>query len=233
MRARYVKQIGIRGKLRIYWDEVSCKELVKCDECDVGHPSVEYLNTCPNSYGKGNPGVHNAYALLGDKIGETEFGSFGKVEDYEAGRWPTACDSCGAAVPAGEPDPVVVGAKGVRLVRQVFTSRLYDSPSGAPEPGDVYKIEYHGSRECPYWDNCDGVHVWAILPNGHTWDIDARASNCTMPQERTHRCWIKTGTPEDGTLHVDKNGFTCAAGAGSIAVPGYHGFLHGFNWTDC
>ena len=30
----------------------------------------------------------------------------------------------------------------------------------------------------------------------------------------------------DGTLHVDKNGVTCAAGAGSIALPNLHGFLH-------
>lgn len=233
MRARYVKQIGIRGKLRIYWDEIVCKELVKCDECDVGHPSVEYLNTCPSSYGRGNPGVHNAYALLGDKLGETEFGCFGRTEDYPAERWPKACESCGAPVPDADPEPRTVGEKGVRLVRQVFTSRLYDTPSGAPEPGDVYKIEYHGNRECPFWDNCDGIHVWAILPNGHTWDIDGRASNCTMPAERTHRCWVKTGSPEEGTLHVDKNGHTCAAGAGSIAVPGYHGFLHGFTWTGC
>ena len=147
MRARFIKQVGIRGRLRIYWDEVVCKELHECGECPVGHPSVDYLNTCPSSYGKGSPGVHNAYTHIEDKLGETEFNVFGNVEDYPAERWAGACESCGATVPADAAAPRAVGEKGVRLVRQVFPSRLYDTASGAPEPGDVYRMEYHGNRE--------------------------------------------------------------------------------------
>jgi len=48
-----------------------------------------------------------------------------------------------------------------------------------------------------------------------------------------HRCWVRHGRPEDGTLHVDKNGVTCAAGAGSIVAGNFHGFLHGGFLTSC
>jgi len=59
------------------------------------------------------------------------------------------------------------------------------------------------------------------------WPLDHRASNCTRPDDKVHRCWVRHGRPEDGTLHVDKNGDTCAAGAGSIIMHGgWHGFLH-------
>lgn len=66
-----------------------------------------------------------------------------------------------------------------------------------------------------------------VIPGSHHWYIDSRASNCTMPKDNVHKCWVRHGEPEDGTLHVDKNGFTCAAGAGSIQINGgWHGFLH-------
>lgn len=63
--------------------------------------------------------------------------------------------------------------------------------------------------------------------------IDGRASNCTMPDDNVHKCWVRHGRPEDGTLHVDKNGNTCAAGAGSIATPNFHGFLHNGDLSAC
>lgn len=225
MRARYIRQVGVRGKLRVYWDEVLCEKV-----SPEGYRTLQHLNTCPRSYGQANPGIHNAYAVIGDRLGSTDFSGFGTISQYPPEGWPTECADCRTPIPAGE-EPRTVGEKGLQVVRQVFVTRLYDSPSGTPEPGDVYWLDYHGDRECPFWDNCDGVHLWAVLPNGHTWDIDGRANNCTMPEDRTHRCWIRTGSPEAGTVHVDKNGHTCAAGAGSIAVPGWHGFLHGFTWS--
>jgi len=103
-------------------------------------------------------------------------------------------------------------------------------------PGDVYiepwslrRQQREGTHSCS-WDNCDGQHVICTLPpNRHPWNIDGRASNCDMPDDRAHRCWVRHGSPQDGTLHVDKAGHTCKAGAGSIQVEGYHGHLH--NWT--
>ena len=62
------------------------------------------------------------------------------------------------------------------------------------------------------------------LPNGREWDIDSRCSNCTLPDDRIHRCWVRHGEPPN--IHVDKNGHTCSAGAGSILAGDYHGFLH-------
>jgi hypothetical protein len=79
----------------------------------------------------------------------------------------------------------------------------------------------------------EGRFLEVKLPTGHTWNPQARASNCTMPDDHTHRCWVQHGRPEDGTLHVDKVGLTCAAGAGSIVVPGWHGFLHNGELRSC
>lgn len=47
---------------------------------------------------------------------------------------------------------------------------------------------------------------------------------------RPHKCWVRHGTPPRVT--VDKDGLTCGAGAGSIAVPGYHGHLQNGYLTD-
>lgn len=131
------------------------------------------------------------------------------------------CQRCGATAP---PDPKGISAG---------APAVYNTASGRPEPGDLFWCDWYPCNKggkCIYgWTNCDGKHLMAILPNGYHWDIDSRASNCTMPDDTTHRCWIRKGTPPD--VHVDKSGLTCAAGAGSIAVPGYHGFLHNGHFT--
>lgn len=72
----------------------------------------------------------------------------------------------------------------------------------------------------------DGKCINVVLPNGHVWAIDSRASNCTMKEDNIHKCWVRHG---DGrcieNLTVDKNGYTCQAGAGSIIAGDFHGFL--------
>lgn len=67
-----------------------------------------------------------------------------------------------------------------------------------------------------------GPHLHVMTPGGE-WNIDSRASNCTLPYDYEHRCWVRHGEPPNIT--VDKNGRTCAAGAGSIQCGTYHGFL--------
>jgi hypothetical protein len=69
-----------------------------------------------------------------------------------------------------------------------------------------------------------------MTPGGE-WIIDSRASNCTMPEDTEHRCWVRHGEAPD--FHVDKNGKTCNAGAGSIKCGSYHGFLQNGFLTDC
>jgi len=78
----------------------------------------------------------------------------------------------------------------------------------------------------------DGLAIGCCLPNRTTWHIDGRASNCTMKDDTIHRCWVRHGTVGE-VLHVDKEGNTCAAGAGSIAVDGFHGFLDHGVLRDC
>lgn len=112
--------------------------------------------------------------------------------------------------------------------------RLYDTPSGELEPGCLF-----WSNDIPenyYWDNHKGAHLCAILPNGHHWNIDSRASNCGKPKDRTHRCWVRVG--EAPNVHIDKRGETCDAGAGSIwsnqgEPDEWHGFLHHGEFKKC
>jgi len=117
--------------------------------------------------------------------------------------------------------------------RHTINSSAWTLPDGTPagdsQVGDVYFTPCSG--HCS-WDNCDGQHLICLCPGTkdwpHPWQIDGRASNCMMPDERTHRCWVRHGDPRvPGELHVDKAGHTCAAGAGSIQIPGgWHGHLH-------
>lgn len=235
MRARFIQEIGTSGKLRIYWDTVTVTEVVPCSECKFGHVNYTNANSCPNTYGTKKPGIHNAYTELGTVAELAAWKAFGGVESYPEDKWPTVCADCGAPVPQNvtpiDNKLATVGETGIQITRQVFHSRLYNTKSGQPEPGDVYYLDWHEPGHCPFWNNCDGRHIYSLTPNGEHWDITSRASNCTLKDDRTHRCWITHGSPEDGTLHVDKNGTTCAAGAGSIQVTGWHGFLHNFEWN--
>lgn len=95
---------------------------------------------------------------------------------------------------------------------------------------------------CPVENNeyvgPDGIALQVKTPAGE-WQVDSQASNCTRTQRaavpgepgwtmftRTHYCWVRHGDPRTGDVHVDKAGNTCAAGAGSILIGKWHGFLH-------
>ena len=125
------------------------------------------------------------------------------------------CDKCGEKSPHAEPS-----GYGRRP--------LYDTPSGDSGPGALFYVNHDPDDGCFFgWENCDGSHLTCVLPNGHQWSIDQRASNCGRREDKTHRCWVRHGDPEKGEpVHVDKNGDTCTAGAGSILAGDYHGFLH-------
>lgn len=78
------------------------------------------------------------------------------------------------------------------------------------------------SQTFPWKPGPDGRCLMVMTPGGE-WCIDSRASNCTMPTDNDHCCWVRHG--EVPNITVDKNGLTCAAGAGSIQCGSYHGFL--------
>lgn len=138
-------------------------------------------------------------------------------------RWPTKCEACEYVFqPQDE--------------WQLFTDHIYVDDAGkeyslrAPVPGMMWLADWGGE----WMKGPDGHSLHVICPDGSEWCIDGRASNCTMkedsgPYGQAHRCWIRHGTPPNVT--VDKAGKTCAAGAGSIAVPGYHGFLRNGEFT--
>lgn len=147
-------------------------------------------------------------------------------------QWPTHCD-CGYAFQ--EEDE-----------RQVFVECLYVAPDGklwtlstAPA-GAMWDADWFAKEDGTRYDwatGPDGISLQVRLPNGNDWAVDAEASNCTRTQYekveggkrwtgRTHYCWVRTGDPRTGNVHVTKEGNTCAAGAGSILSGNYHGFLH-------
>lgn len=84
-----------------------------------------------------------------------------------------------------------------------------------------------------YTKGADGLAIICQMPEGHTWYIDSRASNCTMKTDSVHRCWVRHGTVGD-KLTVDKVGASCKAGGGSIDVKDvWHGFLKAGRLVSC
>jgi hypothetical protein len=115
-----------------------------------------------------------------------------------------------------------------------IAQHLADFPVGAMWFADWYKIDERKSPDGRQlygwdWDNQFEPQLCVRTPGG-VWIIDSRASNCTMPEDRVHRCWIRHGVPPNIT--VDKGGHTCQAGAGSIQCGSYHGFLRNGELVD-
>lgn len=111
--------------------------------------------------------------------------------------------------------------------------------AGRDADGQIVQRSCEGP--CLNWDDCDDPrgHLMVVMPHGWFWSPFGRASNCTMPDDRRHRCWV-LHEPSPGLFHVDKAGVTCGAGAGSIVVPasekrpgGWHGFLHNGELVPC
>jgi len=134
-------------------------------------------------------------------------------------RWPQKCEACGTSFSASDEYQVFH----TPLWVNPLDGTLYTRQGRAEAPGmmfDAFWLHDH-----PEWCGPDGRSIHVVCPDGHTWCIDSRASNCTMPEEKAHKCWVRHGDPPN--LTVDKNGMTCAAGAGSIQTPKWHGFLTG------
>jgi len=99
-----------------------------------------------------------------------------------------------------------------------------------PQPGDMFYLTFSGGHCENHEPPCER-HLVVICPDGHWWNIDSRCSNCTLPDDKAHHCWVRHGEPPNIT--VDKNGLTCSAGGGSILTSdgGYHGFLQNGSLT--
>lgn len=161
----------------------------------------------------GRLGIHEAVVELGieEHPHAPPSGETGEIPDHDP-RWPSACSHCGA--PFSNTD-----------ARQINRDTLYQRSDGGPEttlraapPGAMWDATW-----MPEGCRVNGQYLIVRLPNGRDWCIDDEASNCTRKGDRTHRCWVRHGSSPD--LTVDKNGETCAAGAGSILAGDFHGFL--------
>ncbi len=134
------------------------------------------------------------------------------IVPYEDSRWPDRCECGRVFLPTDE--------------WQIFTDTIYRRVDTGEEmslrtapPGAMWDAWWHPD----YWKGPDGRSLVVMCPGGSEWNIDSKASNCTMKDDWVHRCWIRHGEPPNIT--VDKNGPTCAAGAGSIQTRNWHGFL--------
>lgn len=188
-----------------------------------------YSKTVPNCCPKypGEHSYHSGMTLLGDfdvalpPEGEYEqWDKFVEAMRPPIGdpRWPATCE-CGATFENS--DTIERGG-------QMFVQRLHrrsdngelvtldDAPAGA-----MWRMKHEGRFWD--WDNQTEAPLICKMPGGGEWNIDSRASNCTMPNDRLHRCWVRHGTPP--MITVDKNGATCGAGGGSILQHNWHGFL--------
>lgn len=171
--------------------------------------------------GAGSWGYHNAKVLLRDAlIVWTESGGRKVIKsqswDESDPRWPVRCEHCDYEFAESD-------------CKQVFRRTLYKMPSGdlttiedAP-PGAMWFADWMLVDGSNLWRGPDGRCLAVKCPGGHQWMIDGRASNCTLPNDNAHKCWVRHGTPPKVT--VGKDGLTCQAGAGSIQTPNWHGFL--------
>ncbi|GAC1521610.1 MAG: hypothetical protein NVS3B1_06000 [Marmoricola sp.] len=179
----------------------------------------------------GGDGYHSALVYLEVRpavIGPDGYRLPAEDVDHSDPRWPTKCSECAYTFVDGDHWQVWTEGIWVRsdtgerfVLHQSAPATSLGIPS-AP-PGACWDAHWMGD----WAKGPDGICLMVRLPNGHDWMVDAEASNCTRPGDRSHRCWVRSGDPRTGSVTVGKDGETCSAGAGSIAAGDYHGFLTG------
>lgn len=167
----------------------------------------------------GGPGLHSARKYLPRMRHEEQPIGWPPITDP---CWPTKCDLCDFefttdnSMPHSGANHIYKRQDTGEIVERFTVGAVYDQKG------------YHDYRT-----GADGRSLVCVVPGGHPWFIDGRANNCTEPTDDKHRCWVRTGKPEDGTLSVGKGGRTCKAGAGSIDTGQWHGFLRNGKLVDC
>jgi hypothetical protein len=170
----------------------------------------------------GQHSCHDGRVLLGDFAGEVN--EVREMPEKNDPRWPEAC-GCGYRFVELDNHQLFTN----HLFRRTDTGELMtlrEAPAGA-----IWNASWMAGS--PSFCGPDGRSLVCRLPGGHDWLIDSRASNCTMKDDSVHKCWVRHGEPPE--LTVDKNGFTCQAGAGSILSSDgkYHGFLRNGYLEEC
>lgn len=207
---------------------IQCFLLEPTDRMRIGlrryTPSSETTRRCPSGHG-----YHDATTFLGTApVREAADGTCDVDEllvawpDHNDPRWPEVCEHCGAAFALDDEWQHWTD----RLYRRVDTGEemtLREAPAGA-----IWRATWY--ENVPSYCGSDG-RAYVVRTPGGDWHIDGRASNCTRKDDDVHRCWVRHG--EAPLFTVDKNGDTCAAGAGSILCGSYHGFLRAGYLEGC
>lgn len=216
------------ANVKVFWVERTDRVQVRLRRFTFGSAGTEVQpdhQKCPaREYG------HDGEQILHENAPEADWLQWPDHTDYrrtyrqlqnvphDHPSWPKVCEACG--------QPFNEHARW-----QVNSPSLY---TGAPDGrlytlrtlpvGAMWNADWFG--KLPAYTGPDGISLVVKLPNGNDWLVDGRASNCTLPNDDVHKCWIRHGDPRTGNVHVDKQGNTCSAGAGSILSGNYHGFLH-------
>ena len=164
---------------------------------------------------------------------EVEAKRFYEVTENVWKKFQGKCRYCNQTGPLLSPSSAGMGTMWIREDTGEIKRRIAEFPAGAMWYATWMYSESNKAADGRQiygwdWENQFDPPLMVKTPGGD-WDIDSRASNCTMPNDRTHRCWVRHGTPPN--LTVDKQGKTCGAGAGSIISGNYHGFLRGGSFT--
>lgn len=181
-------------------------------------PSAEG-DTCPAAHG-----YHTAQTVLDDVVDAQASGDLWPHEDE---RWPTHC-ACGYEFT--EADAYQLNHQ--TLYRRSDTGELTtirEAPVGAMWYADWF-LE-HLPEGPAFYRGPDG-HCLVVKTPGGEWMVDARCSNCTLPGDTEHKCWVRRGEVPYVTVSKE-GGPTCSAGAGSIQCGRYHGFLRNGRLEEC
>jgi len=188
--------------------KIKCFLLTETDQRNLYIRRYSKLNGCSSSKSI----THNKTQLLakGDK---KSLESFETTSDH----LPEVCD-CGYIFT--KEDPVVTSL--IPLYHRSDKDGLVELREA--ESGAMWYSDFHP------WKGPDRKSLAVRTPGGD-WLVDMPASNCAKKDDKAHKCWVRHGRPPEIT--VDKNGCTCSAGAGSIQIRGYHGFLRDGYLVSC
>jgi hypothetical protein len=207
-----VDLINMSDKFKVFWCDIipEGRQMVWVEERD--------RSNCPN----GKPGLmyHFCRVVLPTNLTREQWDQMTWDDAYAQALALKPKCSCGFELTA---ENSKCGGRGMdRLYKRADTGEVYEF-SQLPV-GAMWDADY--LHDNPRYTGADGISLHVMLPDRHTWCVDSEANNCTRPGDRTHKCWVRHGDPRKGEMHVDKNGNTCAAGAGSILTDKWHGFLH-------
>lgn len=185
---KYVKHVGSRVYLRVYWGTIpedKVKEHGDWSYHDAKNRIYDVITTVKDP------------TLAIHEVSAVEYNNY-------LGKWPTKCDHCNESPPPYE-------ASGVNY--HVFYDELYDNPPRILQVGDVWDSPWmHNSPDC--WsvrlpNNLDWF-TWMVASNCTHDGMIEKDANGKVTLVHPHKCWTVNGTPPDldvsPSIQMDKGG---------------------------